>query len=96
MNRSDGSCFQVWSDIATINTALKMKEYLYSSETLNLKKNTFHYNSSKYYSVNWNILIGKYSFVIVNLVETGILYLSYVAFPITFIQIKVDSRLCIV
>lgn len=61
-----------------------------------LKKNTFHYNSSKYYSVNWNILIGKYSFVIVNLVETGILYLSYVAFPITFIQIKVDSRLYIV
>lgn len=46
--------------------------------------------------MNWNILIGKYSFVIVNLVETGILYLSYVAFPITFIQIKVDSRLCIV
>lgn len=29
--------------------------------------------------------------MIVNLVETGILYyLSYVAFPVTFIQVKVD------
>lgn len=50
----------VWNYIATINTTLKIKEHLYSLETLNLKEDIFHNNLHKYYSVNWNILIGTY------------------------------------